>query len=99
MKQLVATARNISHVLDSQESKKLKPAIEAILTFGEKCPVLVGETIGREMRLSEVRFEMDIEQAIRLRKNIDEWIDSAKKESKIVSKANVGPTAASETSE
>lgn len=96
MKQLVATARNISHVFDSSESKQLKPAIEAILTFGEKQPVLVGETIGRALQLSEVRFEMDIEQAIQLRKSIDEWIDSAKRESKIANKFSEVPTTAME---
>ncbi len=96
MKQLVATARNISHVFDTADSKKLKPAIEAILTFGEKQPVLVGETIGRELRLSEVRFEMDIEQAVQLRKNIDEWINSAKQESKIANKVSAAQSAEGE---
>lgn len=84
MKELVATARNITHSVLPGEDGVTKPAIEAILTFGEKQPVLRGLEIVRELQLSEVRFEMDLDSAMQLQRNLQEWIESAELESQLV---------------
>lgn len=95
MKELVATARNITHSVIPGEDGVTRPAIEAILTLGEKQPVFRGLDIAREMHLSEVRFEMDLDTAMHLQRNLQEWIESAEMESQLVN-GETNPTAASE---
>ena len=76
MKTVIAAARNI-RFLWNDETKKVEPEIEAVLSTFEYQHEFLGRELAKTGKLELLRFTMTIDTARSLSEQLTEWADTA----------------------